>query len=197
MADVDVSGIYDEVSLAEAVTTRLEVLISGVYDEGTVTESVTAAVSSSSPSVVDSTTVAENVNTALAHTSSKYDSIVITEDVVIDLVGAGTGVTAVECVKKYVEETVYGANFYTNAIIPMPTKQSAGYLNISVYGTFTGTVTLQRSFNGGTNWYDVSTYTSSDEASLTDLEVGVMYRIGVKTGGWTTGSAYIRLGVSK
>ena len=69
-----------------------------------------------------------------------------------------------------------------------------GYLNISIYGSsWSATVTLQRSFKGDSNWYDVETWTSNDQKSLYDPERGVIYRIGVKNGEYTSGSVVVRL----
>lgn len=57
-----------------------------------------------------------------------------------------------------------------------------GAFNISLWGTFSGSVTVQRSFDGGTTWVDKtpsSIYTLTAPASFTDEEpeVGVIYRL--------------------
>lgn len=70
----------------------------------------------------------------------------------------------------------------------------AGHLNISVSGaTWTATVTLQRSFDGGSTWHDVATYTENTEADLQDPDPNVLYRIGVKTGDFTSDTVTVRL----
>ena len=74
---------------------------------------------------------------------------------------------------KYVEKTVTAQNSFSDTILPMKKKDSDGYLNVTVYGTFTATVTLQRSFDKGVTWLDVDTYTTSAEDFKEDLEVGV------------------------
>ena len=88
-----------------------------------------------------------------------------------------------------VTETITAQNTYTDSIdIP------ADYFSVSVQGTFVATVTLQRSFNGGTTWYDVDTFTSAGEYIGQEPE-GCKYRIGVKTGEFTSGSVTVRLAV--
>ena len=97
---------------------------------------------------------------------------------------------------KYVDATITAENNFTDAIVPMKKVNSVGYFNISVEGTFSANVVLQRSFDKGVSWYDVATYTAATETYKEDPEVGVLYRIGVKTGGFTSGSVYVRIGVA-
>lgn len=69
-----------------------------------------------------------------------------------------------------------------------------GHLNISVSGSgWTATVTLQRSFDGGTTWHDVATYSANTEADLQDPDPNVRYRIGVKSGELDSGTVTVRL----
>ena len=65
--------------------------------------------------------------------------------------------------------------------------------NLSVSGTWVGTVTLQRSFNGGLTWLDVYTTTSNVETVVDNAESGVLWRLGIKTGNYTNGTAVCRL----
>lgn len=62
---------------------------------------------------------------------------------------------------------------------------------ITVSGTFVANVTLQRSIDEGASWSDVATYTAVTSTNLTDgLDNQIVwYRIGVKTGGYTSGTA--------
>ena len=72
-------------------------------------------------------------------------------------------------------------------------KNPSGFLNVSVYGTaWVGTVWLQRSFQSGA-WYDVISYDENIQRALVDREGGVRYRIGIKAGGYTSGSVAVRL----
>ena len=71
--------------------------------------------------------------------------------------------------------------------------------NISLWGTFVGTVKLERSFDGGTTWLpktvgtDASLYTWSAPISMSDEEGedGVAYRLNCTS--FTSGSISYRL----
>jgi hypothetical protein len=88
-------------------------------------------------------------------------------------------------------KTVSGENMFTDSVNPR------GQLNISVSGEFTGTVTLQRSWDDFETIKDRAEYTSSTETEIDDDDPNVKYRIGVKNDGWTTGSAVIQLRPSR
>jgi hypothetical protein len=66
-------------------------------------------------------------------------------------------------------------------------------INMSISGTFVATVVLQRTFDGGRNWLDVESFTEPAERQISEPEPGVLYRLGVKTGGFTSGTIYVRL----
>lgn len=71
---------------------------------------------------------------------------------------------------------------------------NAGHsFNLSIYETFVAVVTLQRSFDGGTTWLDVKAYGAPIEDRGFEPE-GALYRVGVKTGGYTSGTVNVRLG---
>lgn len=53
---------------------------------------------------------------------------------------------------------------------------TAGGFNLSLSGFGTATVQLQRSFNKGSTWKVVESYTSDTEKRCDDPEVGVWYR---------------------
>ena len=67
-----------------------------------------------------------------------------------------------------------------------------GYYNFSVYGTFGGTITLQRSYDKGTTWLDVDTTSVPVEAVLYGPET-LMYRAGFKAGAYSSGTAHVRV----
>ncbi len=67
-----------------------------------------------------------------------------------------------------------------------------GDFNISVQGTFVATVVVQRSYDNST-WNDVDSFTAPTEQIGFEPEY-IWYRIGVKTGGYTSGTATVRLG---
>ena len=94
----------------------------------------------------------------------------------------------------YVTASAGQQNAWTDPIVIMDRVHGGvGQLNVSISGTWAGTVTLQRSFNQGTTYHDVETWTSNAEEQLWDLEADVYYRIGVATGDYTSGTAVLRL----
>lgn len=68
-----------------------------------------------------------------------------------------------------------------------------GRFNLSLSGTWVATVTVQRSFDAGVTWMDVAAYSSKGEYIGEEIESGVQYRLGVKTGDYTSGTVIGRL----
>ena len=70
-----------------------------------------------------------------------------------------------------------------------------GEFNLSISGTWVGTVTIQRSFDGGTTALDVNAYTTNieDRGYEPRGEGGTVYRVGIKTGDYTSGTAKVRI----
>lgn len=101
----------------------------------------------------------------------------------------------------YVVEAVDEADKWTNPISPcldlMPDHPGYGALNLSIAGTFSGTVTLQRRFGQYGDWRAVETYTSETETRLVDTERIVQYRLGIDDGDYSSGTANCRLGSSR
>lgn len=64
--------------------------------------------------------------------------------------------------------------------------------NLSISGTFVATVTVQRSIDQSA-WHDVDEWTAPAEVVGVEPE-SQWYRVGVKTGGYTSGTATVRLG---
>ena len=86
--------------------------------------------------------------------------------------------------------TIAAQNTFTDAFNPinggLRPPRFSGLFNISISGdTSFGTVTMQRSFDGGSNWFDVQNWQTVVETSLTDNEPTSTYRIGFKTGDYT------------
>ena len=71
--------------------------------------------------------------------------------------------------------------------------QLAGYFNVSISGTWTGTVTCQRSFDRGSTWFDVKDWTDNIQEYGFEPERGVWYQIGIKDGDYSNGTATLRL----
>ena len=88
---------------------------------------------------------------------------------------------------------------HTDWISPVQQKgrgvNAAGYLNLAISGTWSGTLTLQKRYSDATaTTYDVKEYTANDAELIEDYETGVEYRIGFTTSGnYTSGTANVRL----
>lgn len=70
--------------------------------------------------------------------------------------------------------------------------------NISVWGTFVGTVQLERSFDNGTTWLpltaggtQIEKFTAPASESVDEFEVGVLYRLNCTA--YTSGTINYRL----
>lgn len=72
-------------------------------------------------------------------------------------------------------------------------EASSADITISIYGTFVATVTLQRSFDDGSNWHDVATYTAPTQTKVEHTNFSAKWRLGVKTGEFTSGTVNVRL----
>lgn len=66
-------------------------------------------------------------------------------------------------------------------------------ITYTVDGTWAGTVTLQRSYDQGTTYVDVAAYTSNVAYQITNERDDVYYRIGIKTGNYTSGTANVTI----
>lgn len=86
---------------------------------------------------------------------------------------------------RLVTATIDGANQFTDSI------RLSGAFDLSISGTFTATVTVQRSYDNST-WRDVDTFTSPTEETGFQGEIAY-YRAGVKTGEFTSGPVSVSL----
>lgn len=83
----------------------------------------------------------------------------------------------------------------TNVTIAVGSLSAGSAVNLG--GAFVGTVTIQRSFNNGTTWHDVNNWAVATEAISDKPEPEtVQYRLGTKTGDFTSGEAVVRLGTT-
>ena len=82
--------------------------------------------------------------------------------------------------------SIAAQNTFTDAV------RLEGYFNLSLSGTWAATVTAQRSIDNST-WVDVDTFTVNSEEVGFEPEL-MWYRVGVKTGAYTSGTVVIRLG---
>lgn len=93
-----------------------------------------------------------------------------------------------------VTATITAENTFTNPI-RVAGIEGQRIFGISITGTFVATLTLQYSISEPGNWVDVTTYTTPQSISHDDgLDNQIIYyRIGVKTGAFTSGSAVAAL----
>lgn len=88
-----------------------------------------------------------------------------------------------------VSANISAQNTFTEEIVP----RKGSPMNMSVSGTWAGTVTLQRSFNAGATWVDVASYTANTELMVESIEDKVWWRLGIKSGNYGNGTAVCRL----
>lgn len=96
---------------------------------------------------------------------------------------------------QYVEHDATGEDQWTDAI-SVSGVDATRKITINVAGTWSGTVTLQRSADEGATWAEVATYTANqtnlsydDGLDNQDLQ----YRIGIATGDYSSGTAELSL----
>lgn len=68
-----------------------------------------------------------------------------------------------------------------------------GVVALSISGTFTGKVTLQKSYDDGATWLDVKTWTAPAEETFENAVAAVKWQLGVKTGEFTSGPITLRM----
>lgn len=88
-----------------------------------------------------------------------------------------------------VSAAIAAANTFTSTIQVTGTGESRRFAVI-LTGTWVATVTLQRSVGVVGNWVDVATYTTNQATTYADTldNQDVFYRIGIKTGQYTSGT---------
>lgn len=95
-----------------------------------------------------------------------------------------------------VTKNISGADQWTDWISPWILHESSrkqGNLAYSISGSFSATVTIQRSFDDGATALNVETFTVPNEGLIDDPTYGVKYRIGVATGDYTSGTVTVGL----
>jgi len=86
-----------------------------------------------------------------------------------------------------VSRTITGSNVWTDRV------QMVGYFNISISGDWAGTITVQRSFDKGSTWYDVDQWDANTQEYGLEPERDVWYQAGFKDGDYESGTATVRL----
>lgn len=89
-----------------------------------------------------------------------------------------------------VEETITAQNTFTE---PLKVSINKRY-SLTISGTFDATITLQKTYDSGTTWFDVERFVGPDSDVSIEVPENLQVRIGVKTGEFVSGSAYVRLG---
>ena len=89
--------------------------------------------------------------------------------------------------KRIATRSITGENQFTDA------TELIGYFNISISGTWAGPLTVQRSFDSGSTWFDVDKWTMNTQEYGLEPEVGIQYRAGIKMGDYTSGTCVVRL----
>lgn len=100
-----------------------------------------------------------------------------------------------------VTKTITAENIFSDPLtIPnLNNTQRKTEFNCSIWlsaGTFSATVTVQRSFDNGVTWLDVATFSAPEENVGQEIESSIKYRIGVKTGDYVSGTIEVRLAVN-
>ena len=90
-------------------------------------------------------------------------------------------------VSKSASANITAQNTFTTPI------EMIGNFVVRIRGTWSGTVTLQRSDDAGVTFDDVQVYTANAVDSVFEAEPGILYQIGVKTGQFTSGTVAVRL----
>ncbi len=84
--------------------------------------------------------------------------------------------------------SITAQNTFTDAVLLQ------GLFNLVISGTWTGTVTFQTSFDGGSTWVDSDTFTANiHEIGDVAEDDTAIYRCGVKTGEYGSGTVGIRI----
>ncbi len=84
---------------------------------------------------------------------------------------------------------------WTDPIVPdFRHTEKFGKLNLSISGSsWGGTVTLQRRLPEMSDFEDVDTFTVNTQDTISEIEEGAEYRVGMKNGEYSSGTAYVRL----
>jgi len=106
-----------------------------------------------------------------------------------------------------VSKTITAENQFTEWISPMSLLREgmkSGYLNLSITGNSTAIeISIQRTLDNGvsdirdipTSDFETYVYTVNTEQIIRDDQDGIKYRIGCKSGGYTSGTAEVSLGI--
>ena len=89
-----------------------------------------------------------------------------------------------------VEAAITAQNTFTDWLdVPIGQRYS-----LSIWGTFVGTVTLQKTYDGGNTILDIENFSGPASDVSVEVPENQQVRIGIKTGDYTSGTANVRLG---
>ena len=89
---------------------------------------------------------------------------------------------------KVITKSISAQNIFSDSLVVLNSP-----FNLSLSGTWVAIVHLQRSFDDGATWLDMEKFNINVERVGTEPEVGTLYRFGVKTGNYTSGTIIGRL----
>ena len=95
--------------------------------------------------------------------------------------------------------TASSEDVFTDPIRISGTTATERAFGLFISGTWVGTVTLQRSLATPDSWTDVTTYTTNQSITFNDGLTNqiAFYRLGIKTGNYTSGTANLSLSASQ
>lgn len=143
---------------------------------------------------------AENIDKIRISASATYGDVTLTAT---DNVFRSTHVGAlfrIASVGQFVTETISAEEIFTDPIKVSGVNTAPRSFEVSITGTWVGTVTLQRSIGEPGSWSDVkgTTWTSNTTETYGDNlgdggDIIAYYRIGIKAGDYTSGTATVSL----
>lgn len=104
----------------------------------------------------------------------------------------GSGVQLINFKASVPASSATGSITAQNTFTTATTFAGQSYFCASVSGTWSATVTLQKSYDGST-WLDQTSWTANTESIVFNAAASAQWRIGVKTGGFTSGTVVLRL----
>lgn len=104
------------------------------------------------------------------------------------------GLYYIQSAGQVVQANISTDNVFTDNIRVTGTAGTRRFA-ITITGTWSATITLQRSVGNPGNWVDVATYTTNQATTLLDGldNQTIFYRIGIKAGQYTSGTATAQL----
>lgn len=88
-----------------------------------------------------------------------------------------------------VTKTISAENTFSDEIA----IRGGSKFTVLIFGTWDATVSLMKKYTGDDTWYVRKTYTANTHSILEEPEDGVLYKIGVATGDFTSGDVEVRI----